>query len=204
MKRISFLMGVICMLLLLDVIVLYKLRESHREDEIAGLLIEELQKENFQKQEIIEAKDQIEAFELINNDYNSNIDSILDCLRIENKQLLVFRFSSNSCPPCIDSIMVLIKDLPINLRKNVLLLSDYNSKRQFYTRFRYAGLDQFDYRVFDKLPLPFDPRKIPYFFIIDKNGIVRMFFIPDLKNKSRTLNYLNFIYKKYWSGTNGQ
>jgi len=182
----------------MNIFVIYKLKKDYKLISEFCYLIEQLQNKVSAKQQIIEEKDNMEALELVNLDSNNRIDSILKVEKKLKQSLLVCRFSSNGCQSCIDSLLVLIKTVSDTLKSNILIVSDNKTKNELYVRLHYAGLDQIRYTVSEKLSFPFDSHLTPYFFIIDNNMTVRMFFIPDRENKKRTLGYLKYILKKYF------
>lgn len=198
-KRV-FLQGAICVLLILNVFELYELKKSYKLADQSSYFIEQLQSRISLKQQTIDEKDFIEIHELINLDANNHIDSVLMVEKSINRPLLVYRFSSNGCQSCIDSMLATIRTISDTLKSNILIISDNKIKNELYVRLHYGGLDQIKYAVSEKLSFSFDSFRIPYFFIIDNDMVVRMFFIPDKGNRKRTLVYFKYILNRYWSG----
>lgn len=161
-------------------------------------LIRQLERNNTTKQEIIDQKDSIEFQELINMNTINNIDSILKLKKNKDQPLLVFRFFRTSCHSCVDSLLLLINKLPHTTKHNTLIVSNDFSANDLRLRLHRANLDHLKYAISEKLSFMFDSTKTQYFFIVDNDMLINMFFIPDIKNRGRSLNYFNYILK-YWT-----
>jgi|WetSurMetagenome_2_1015567.scaffolds.fasta_scaffold17247_4 hypothetical protein len=188
-----FLPGIVCALVLLDIFLLYENSKNCHLAEESRYLIQRLQNEITEKQQIIDDICNTEIIELTNLNGNNCNDSVLKIEKDYNQHLFVYRFSSASCNSCIDSMLVLIKNSSDKLKRNILIVSDDNTKNALHVRLHYAGLDQTRYAVSEKLSFTFDACKTPYCFVLDSNMVASMFFIPHSRNRKRTLDYLNFI-----------
>jgi hypothetical protein len=184
-------------LVILNFLVLYFLQRCRTTIDNQHDIIEQLQEKIKTNQQIIDENYGVELQELINISTQIDIDSFFTTKVSINNPQLVYRFSSASCHSCVDSTLVLIESMPDTLKKNVLILSDNVSTRELHVMLHSASLVSIKYAIVDRLVFPFDSTNIPYFFILDRKRVVRMFFIPSADNKARTLNYLNYVINEY-------
>jgi hypothetical protein len=186
---------VIVILIIVNAFILWKLKASYNLISKTNLVIKN---NNGQVYESLEyERDSIEYLELISLDTFIPIDSIIKVEKKENQSLLVFRFSMHSCNSCVDSIFTIIKGMPENLKSNVLIVSDHESKRRLFIKLHYYKMEQVKYAVLSELSIPFDKQNIPYFFVVNNDLKISMFFIPIIKNRRRTVNYLNYVIEKH-------
>jgi hypothetical protein len=183
----------------LNFVVLYFLQRSYTSKSYLHDIIEQLEDKISTKQQLIDENNRVELQELINIATQIDIDTFFQAKKSINKPLLVYRFSMASCHSCVDSTLVLIENMPDTLKKNILILSDNISTRELYVMIHSTRLVQIKYVIVDRLAFPFDSTNIPYFFILDRHNVVRMFFIPSVDNKVRTLNYLDYVTNEYIS-----
>ncbi len=118
---------------------------------------------------------------------------------VEEKPLLVLRFSSNDCDPCIDKLMEQLKvaaeTIGIN---NIIIISDFKFPRQIgvFLRehdigFMTYSLPRFDFgQDIDKFT--------PYFFVLDEDLIMKNLFFTFHSFQNLNEEYFNPIKERYF------
>lgn len=191
-------LGLICVLVILDLLLLNKIQRIDNVAEQSSLLINRLQNEILEKQQYIDDISKIELLELEINNVDYCIDSVLMIEKTDEQPLFVYRFSSLSCQSCVDSMFVLFKSSSEELKRNMLIISDDKANNMLQVRLHGAGLDQMKYTISERLSLTFDTCNTPYCFILNDKMILSMLFIPDSRNRKRTIDYLKFVNQEYF------
>jgi hypothetical protein len=110
---------------------------------------------------------------------------------------LVFRFSGESCSACIDFAMGKIKSVFKDFATNdrILFIGSNINERM---KDRYYGKPVISFDSED-LGLPFEEYTTPFIFIMDRERITKMLFVPDKTMPGLTDFYLNLIKERYFS-----
>ncbi|MDR0573688.1 MAG: hypothetical protein LBG96_06590 [Tannerella sp.] len=106
------------------------------------------------------------------------------------KPRLIFCFSTNTCTPCIDSVIGLIKGRFTGFESNetILIVGDYplRIRENCYGKRMLSGID-----------LPVAEIEAPFFFVLDKSMEISFLHIFNKMNPELTKIYLDEICKKY-------
>lgn len=110
---------------------------------------------------------------------------------------LVFRFSGESCNACIDFAISKIKSVFKDFASNdrILFIGSNINER---LKDKYYGKPVISFDSED-LGLPFEEYNTPFIFIIDRERITKMLFVPDKTIPDLTDFYLNMIKERYFS-----
>jgi len=99
---------------------------------------------------------------------------------IKNEYLFIFRIPQGACNTCTDEIIPDIKDLSVKIGvQNVKYLLDKNLPNE-----RYIFANKYDLPISsviltkERLEIPFEGLNLPYALILDKELVIRCFFIP--------------------------
>jgi hypothetical protein len=109
--------------------------------------------------------------------------------------ILVFRFSSETCNICIDFVIDRLKKAFPDYESNsrIVLLSSQVADRLKKT---YYGKPLYSFYE-NELDLPFEPYRIPYIFILEKDMKARLFFVPEESSPVFTDFYLNTVKTRF-------
>jgi hypothetical protein len=112
---------------------------------------------------------------------------------------LVFRFSGEACNICIDFVMNKLKSTFTDFTGNsrILLIGSNINDR---VKEKYYGKQIISFYSED-LGLPFEEYTPPFLFIIDRDRITKMFFIPEKTMPELTDLYLKNIKERYFTST---
>jgi hypothetical protein len=133
-------------------------------------------------------------------DDNKNSVALTNILGIKNNSTkLVIRISALSCDICLEHELKLIKDYIPNIgTENIILFaSNYNIRGAKIL----ASSIPFDLKIYqiEKTGIPFEMENNNLFiFIMDKELIVKDFFIPEKTLPDISKNYYETIQNKYW------
>jgi len=110
---------------------------------------------------------------------------------------LVFRFSGEACNACVDFAMARIKNTFKDFATNdrILFIGSNINER---IKDKYYGKPVISFDSED-LGLPFEEYNTPFIFIMDKDRITKMMFVPDKTLPDLTDFYLNMIKERYFS-----
>lgn len=105
--------------------------------------------------------------------------------------ILVFRFSGNYCNGCNKFVIKKLQEHFDNFYKNdkIILLGNNVNPR---LKENYYGKKILSYKK-NNLGLPFEEFDSPIMFVLDKNRLVKMIFIPDKTFPRYFDNYLRYI-----------
>jgi len=115
---------------------------------------------------------------------------------IVNEYLVVFRYSNISCGSCVDSEVLLLRQLVNQVGlENVLIVTDNEDTGQI---FRYKRMHKIiDVNTVisndDNLNIFTHEYSIPYYFIIDSNLLIRSVYIPHSELNELTIQWYNKI-----------
>ena len=115
-----------------------------------------------------------------------------------NKETLIYRFSGLYCDACNTFGMKKIKQhfTDFATSDRIIFIGseiDPRLKVDFYGK-NILGIKK------GFLGLPLEEVKTPFYFLLDKNGRIKMTFIPDKSMPEYTDSYLEFVKKNYFSG----
>jgi hypothetical protein len=118
---------------------------------------------------------------------------------IGNSPILVLRFSEISCNVCIDSQIDLVNSF-LNRDESVrfMLIASYSNPEHMI---RFKRLNNIDYEIynFGGSLTGFNENDVPFYFIIDKDHVVKDSFIPVREVPSLTESYFSRIKLKYFT-----
>ena len=140
----------------------------------------------------------IDEFEITDNENNTYYFSkILDDKTSKHK--LVFFFSSYSCNSCIDSEIKNIKSYEHLIdQDNIIILAQYESIRQLRSFLSNQELTIPVYCVNSNSLNILDTENTPFYFLINSNMKMEMFFIPIKEIPSYSKMYYMTIYKRFF------
>lgn len=110
--------------------------------------------------------------------------------------IFVVRFSEFSCNECISHEYNLLSEYP-KLSQNSLLLGTYSKKQDLYANKRIIGCDSTIFRVpFGFFDNYMEEKKLPYYFLLNKDYEPMYIFIANPNNTEMTKKYFEFISEK--------
>jgi hypothetical protein len=114
-----------------------------------------------------------------------------------NGKCLVFRFSGEACNVCIDFVINKLKTTFSDFANNsrILLIGSNINDR---VKEKYYGKQIISF-CSEGLGLPFEEYNTPFLFIIDRDRITKMFFIPEKSLPELTDVYLKNIKERFFS-----
>lgn len=116
--------------------------------------------------------------------------------KLVKDEMLVFNYSELHCEPCIDSVLLILKNNPSINKEKILILTSYRNERDISL---FVRLNHIEFPIYNRrdieLPLYIEHSQLPYFFIINKELRCSNFFIPDKGKLIQTINYLKYISK---------
>ncbi|GAL73410.1 hypothetical protein [Jejuia pallidilutea] len=211
MKNTKYIISIIA-LLLLNVVLIYKLKTYNRNYSINSTVI--IEKSEKSKKEILTFEQNFinesinENLEFDNNvrivDINNN--DILAKDLFKNKSIVLY-YSELHCNDCITAeINTIIKNKE-KLDESFVLLAHYQNNRDlfvFNNEFQKKGLKKIKmYLLLDKgLNIPADKLNIPYYFCIDSTLRITNFFIPQKDKPKLSESYLINTSKNFMSYNN--
>lgn len=115
---------------------------------------------------------------------------------VANSCKLVFRFSELDCNTCIDEQFQLLKKFESEIGKNnIISWGSYSNERNLDILLSNNGLKLSSYFT----PVSRDSKcliekaNMPYYFLTDKQGVIRNVFVPLTNEPERTKIYLNEV-----------
>lgn len=137
---------------------------------------------------------EINNIKLFYGNDTSKIEHLYDLI---NKPTLIYYVSGKMCSSCIQFGIKKTKEYFGEFENNVnviLLASDMTprEKRALYNNECYSFFDENE-----KLSIPIEDTNLPFFFVIDTNKKVTMFFLPDSTNPIFTEKYLEIISRRF-------
>ncbi len=137
-----------------------------------------------------------------NDEFEVNKESILtkedgNSIRLKDiafdTHIFVVRFSEFSCMNCITSEMKKIAQYE-QLNKNMLCLATYSQLHDLLINKKIMGLSNPVYNIpFETFKNSMEKKRMPYYFILDKDYQVRHLFVAEPNNHELTNKYLSFI-----------
>jgi len=125
---------------------------------------------------------------------NEKMDTLLFESLI-NKTKLIFYFNEYSCMPCINDIILLLKNNKTISKKDIIILSHYKNYRDMNMFAHINKLDIPIYNLTNQLKIQAVSMNIPFLFTISKDLTVRNLLIVDKSFINITQTYLNYIYQ---------
>lgn len=130
----------------------------------------------------------------------SNLKALFE--NTEGDCFIVCRISEFDCEQCVNysvqKLMEHVKESSLNMK--VLIFGQYNNEMSMKIQAEYfSELGEMTCYYVPYLNLPIDERRVPYFFILNKDMKVTDVFAPDRMTSNLTDLYLSEIDKK-WGG----
>lgn len=195
-KKIIFAYSLISILLIVNIYEVSQIKQHRKANkELSEKLrfnneLIELHKKNIVMQ--IEAEGIALNFGKITSENNIDLITLESFLK-KSDNILVIRYSQMNCQTCVDDQLKVLKQiLPENILENIVLLAKYNSTKNMY---QFKRLNQIKAPIFklDEDITPIDNLNIPYFFCVNKEGIIGKVFIPSKVNPEFTKEYLKQV-----------
>jgi hypothetical protein len=117
---------------------------------------------------------------------------------VKNHPILIFKYSSLNCNVCVDEQITLLKKLGDKIgTENILILTNYNSPRELIL---YLRINQINIKVFNLNEVALTPidKNVPYYFILDKDLLLKMLFIPTKGDINLTKQYFEKICYRFF------
>lgn len=131
------------------------------------------------------------------NDGKKNISTFEG---IVNSKKLVFRYTELHCDVCVDKQIEAIKKISKKIgKKNIIILTEYENLKNLIIFKRLNSLSIPIFNLQNKFNLPIEELDSPYYFVVDKDFVIKDLFIPIKEIENYTNKYLNIIYKKHFS-----
>jgi len=129
-----------------------------------------------------------------------NNDSIHFCKILDENPKLVFRFSEESCPPCVEMEIERLKKIGETIGKeNVIILTSYRNLRYLKLLKQQNNIDFSIYNINDtNLNFPTVLKNIPFLFIINSKLEAELVFIPEKTIPELSYQYYEIIKKRYF------
>lgn len=150
--------------------------------------------------ELMKASVENECYELMDPMVyaGNNVENTFRLFDLVNEECLVFRFSGEACNVCIDFVLEKIKGRFENFAENdrILLIGSNINPR---VKDNYYGKKILSYSS-ENMGIPFEEYNIPFLFVIDRDRITKLVFIPEKAVPELTDFYLDTVKKRYFSG----
>jgi peroxiredoxin len=134
----------------------------------------------------------------LNNLYTNNDYKNVKLSDLVKNGIVVFRFEDSDCMDCVYSALPLIDSLDIKLGKGkVIIISTFGNKEAMLAFAEANNIKVpvlLDNGSLNKLPIEVD-NKSPYFFLLDKEGNMKNFFLPDKYFPVLTKKYFDVMFK---------
>ena len=206
MKKNVLLWAVIALLLVLNLIALYRYRQSQIELQTVSYRINELSVKEARESSVLkkfmllqQVSEGVSCKEMEIQDAKTKETITMASLFKNNDALLFFRFKENDCDACVSKSVRLLEDMSEHFPANgIVILSGYGNVRQFYA---YAQSKERHFRVFNAGALPVDAenQEQPYFFVVTPDLKIQNVFIVSKEDEKMTSSYLHVISHKYWN-----
>ncbi len=114
---------------------------------------------------------------------------------VNNRNLMVLKFSEISCDICVDSITSILKNyIEDKYQSQIIVISNYSHPKYI---FRYRRLNDVNFSVYtdvyNNFELPVDSLDTPYLFILNEYLQVMNVFIPLKRLPDQSINYFSSI-----------
>lgn len=129
-----------------------------------------------------------------------NNDSIHFYQILDENPKLVFRFTEESCPPCVEMEIERLKKIGETIGKeNVVVLTSYRNLRYLKLLKQQNNIDFSIYNINDThLNFPTVLENIPFLFIINSKLEAELVFIPEKTIPELSLQYYKIVKKRFF------
>lgn len=118
---------------------------------------------------------------------------------VSSKPMLILRYSELNCQTCIDVQLASLNKLADKIgKKNIIILASYNTIVNMTKFKRINKLNLSIYNV-DSIGFPLEKSNIPFYFIIDKDRMAKLIFVPNKEFPSLTEKYFELIQNRFFS-----
>lgn len=143
-------------------------------------------KETLLNQVLFSGKDMMKLTKFIN-----------DSIRVKNRPILVYRYSSTMCEACVNKdLNILLEYLPKIGKENILILPAFKSDRDSRIKMQ-SSLCRFNYHNIEekKVSIPVDVEQISHRFLAVLNSCNQIDYIyyPNKNFNSMTYTYLEYL-----------
>jgi hypothetical protein len=121
----------------------------------------------------------------------------------DNSPKLIIRYSALACDICLEEELKIIHNYLSKINENniIILASNYNVRNLRVLK-NSLSIDIKVYQI-EKIGIPFEETNNNLFlFIVDKESIIKDFFIPEKTLPNMSRDYYEIIYDKYWGVKN--
>jgi len=123
----------------------------------------------------------------------SDNNTILAVRSIVDQPKLILGLNQNMCSPCIEGVLTDLKDFfpDYEINPNIIYVADVEQRfKDNYFNKKVVSFHQ-------KGDFPLYEIEMPYFFILDKDFVVKLLFITDKTSPELTKKYLEIISGQY-------
>jgi len=124
----------------------------------------------------------------------SDNNTLFPVLSITDHPKLVFGLNQNMCSPCIEGALKIIKEFFPDYETNPNIICIADIEQRF--KDNYFGKKVISFQRKADFPL-YEIELMPYFFILDKDLVVKLLFITDKTSPELTKEYLKIIKDRY-------
>ncbi|HTO16601.1 MAG TPA: hypothetical protein VLZ83_12580 [Edaphocola sp.] len=133
---------------------------------------------------------------LILENEDSEMISLKEILEYDKK--LIFRFSDMACNECIDAQMNMLKNHSASFNENDIILIASGNKRNLLIKKNEFQLPFMIYFIeYEGLHFELERMNTPYYFVIDRNIIADLVFVPAKEIPLPTINYFNMLKDRF-------
>lgn len=202
MNKYGFVWAISLLLLALNFLLMYKLKEqkaqyAFKEKENETTIFRyQVKMDLFSQNTIYQQKNEGNK---INNLVLKNKDNVPFSLAELSKKgsILFFRFKEEHCGECIRSILEILSKNAQKFSLNIIILSGYNTMRLLKVFILENKLNIPIYNVPEISDLSIETLDVPYFFILNAKMEIRNIFIPIKSMPELTESYLMTMQNKY-------
>ncbi len=121
---------------------------------------------------------------------------------VGEEKLVVLRFSNRYCQICVDQELNLLQKVSKEVGSDkIMLLGDFGSFAEFrsFVRVKETGLDTRSFLMEEGFrSVQLETLGIPYVFLLDKNGLAEMVFVPSKDIPSLSQVYYSQVFERYF------
>lgn len=164
----------------------------------------DLQKKDFQTLENLRYKLESDFQPIFLNKAQSISNENISLLQaIGGEEKIIFYFSENSCPPCVDQELNNLKEISNRIEENnIILLASYSNKRHFNLFLKQHSLP---FKAFflnnERISFPNEMKNIPFLTVTDSSFKPRLLFIPDKNFPEFSVQYYDVLKKRFQKQT---
>lgn len=181
-------------LIILNLALLYKIYSGNL---FINTLRQTLSSVNYNNSMVRGQKNKIVSdYQLAYADWGKSIDNYNEKFSENTLGILVFRIHSNNCNECVSQSLKYINNFISESYTSIKIVISVTGDGAIELIKMY-DLELFEIQYEDKINLDIDLTTKPYFFLVNKKGIVSDIFIPEYDIMELFEAYINSIFKRY-------